>query len=470
MGEKGVVMESHPEQAELKPAGATLAIDGTDTSEDDLLAMISSLEARLGDVRELHREQQDLEGELDDLHAELDARAAELEQREQLLGESSTEIRSEREAVDAERCALAQQQAELERRRAELDAKEREVGDRFTSVDQMQAKLEAAEAALRAERERREAETEALRREQAELTQREADLAARAATQGGDSPEIASLAAQLAQAQTLATERAALAEKRAAEAQERTLELEHRCKDLARECDVVRKELKGSREQVQRVEQELPRRIYKQQLHAQRSESRQRAIVITMTWLCVALTTGAAGLAGINGETGQAATMLGLTFAAFFFGSHAIAGRLFDAPAIAIGLIGASFGWWFPMWSAAVVDALETWSLPLGSLPASVAAQLPMALAVATAALTLTVGIFALTWSGTLLFQIGFVSLLAGALAIFPDASGFALGAAAVIWVAVTATGLTRWAARTAYETKGLVQPGQAQSAPGRAL
>lgn len=449
-GEKGGGMESHHEQPELKPSGGTLTLDGTETTEDDLLDMITSLEARLGDVRELHQEQQDLEVELDDLHADLDARAAELEQREQILNESSTEVHSERVEVETERRALADQQAEMQRRREELDATERETGDRLSHVDEMQAKLEAAEAALRTERKRREAEAETFRREQEDLARRESELAAHAAEQGKDSPEITALAAQLAEAQKLATQRASEAETRAAEAQKQTLELEHRCKELAGECGIVRKALQGSREQIQRVEQELPQRIYKQQLRDQRTVVAQRTVITAMTWLCVAVTMGAAGLAGINGALGEATVMLGLAFAAFFFGSQTIAGRLFDAPAIAIGLIGASFGWWFPMWSAAVVQALETWSIPTGALPASFVAQLPIGIAVATAGLTLTVGLFALTWSGKLLFQVGFVSLLAGGMAMFPDSSGFAMSAAAVIWIAVTGAGLTRWAVRTA--------------------
>ena len=74
-------MDPHPNQAELKPTTTTLEFGGPDSVEDDLLEMITSLEARLGDVRELHREQQSLEDELDDLHADLDARAAELDER-----------------------------------------------------------------------------------------------------------------------------------------------------------------------------------------------------------------------------------------------------------------------------------------------------------------------------------------------------------------------------------------------------
>ena len=441
-------MTSRSDQAELKPTTTLLTLEGTDTNEDDLLEMISSLEARLCDVRELHREQQDLEDELEGLHADLDARAAELDEREHMLGESSTEIESERGSIEESRAAIAAQQAELERRRAELEAKEQQIGERFSSVDQMQAKLEAAEAALRTEREKRQAEAEAFRREQAELAARERELAAQAAKVGNQAPEIAALATQLAEAQKLANQRAEEAERRANEAHRRTLELEGRCKELAGECEVVRRELKGSREQVKRVEQELPARLMKRQLRAQQTDTRLRTVLTALTWLCVAATMGAAGLAGSNGAAPDAVTMLGLAFAAFFVGAQALAGRLFDAPGVVIGGIGASFGWWFPLWTRAVVQALETWSLPVEALPVSVAAQLPLAVSVATATLTLTVGLFALTWSGSLLFQTGFVSLLAGALALFPDSSGFALGAAAVIWVAVTGTGLTRWANR----------------------
>jgi chemotaxis protein histidine kinase CheA len=468
-------MNSHPDQAELKPQAAGLAIEGLNTTEDDLLDMISSLEARLGDVRELHQEQQDLEDELDKLRADLEARQAEMEEREQLLSESSIEIRSEREAVETQRRQLSEQQAAMERRRAELEAKEREITDRFSNVDEMQAKLEAAESALRAEREKREREAEKFRLEQAELAQREAELAAHARAQGRSSPEIAELAAQLAEAQKLAHQRAEEAEKRSSEAQRRTLELEKRCKDLAGECEIVRKELHGSRQRVSEVERELPARIYRHQARVQRGDRVRRAIASMLTWICVAVTLGAAAYSATNGETLQVPILLGLAFAAYFFGSHGIAGKLFDPPVMVIGLIGTSFGWWFPLWLRAVEQALSTWSLPVQGLPASVAIQLPLGLGLATAGLTITVGLFALTWSGKLLVQVGFVSILAGGLAMFPDDSGFALGAAAIIWHAVTGSGLARWAARAAPPLPAAATPlvqTDAQSAPmiGRAI
>lgn len=440
-------MNSHPDHAELKPHGG-LAVEGVETSEDDLLDMIASLEARLGDVRELHQEQQGLEDELDQLRADLEARQTELEEREQLLSESSTEIHSEREALEAERRSLREQQEAMEQRRREIEAKEREVTDRFSNVDEMRAKLEAAEAALRAERQRREKEAEQFRLEQEELARREAELAAHAREKGGQSPEIAELAAQLAEAQKLANQRAEEAEKRSKEAQQRTLELENRCKELAGECEVVRKELQGSREQVRQVEREMPKRLVQYQARLQRGEHVRRAIANALTWICVTITMGAAAFTALYGNPMQAPIYMGLAFAAYFFGSHGVAGRLFDPPAIVIGLIGTSFGWWFPLWTNAVSQALTTWSLPTNGIPVAVAAQLPLGLSLATAGLTMAVGLFALTWSGALLVQVGFVSLLAGGLAMFPDQSNFALAAGAVIWQAVTGSGLARWAAR----------------------
>lgn len=464
-GEEGSVMDNFREQAEFKPAGGALVIDGVDTTEDDLLVMITSLEERLGDVRELHQERQDIEDELEDLRGELEAREAEIDQREQLLSESSSELHTERARLQEERDAILAQQRALEAKHAELEAKEAGASERVVVVDEMQARLEAAESALRAERERRAAEAEQLRREQEELAERERELAAHAAEEGKASPEIAELAAQLADAQQLANERAAVAEKRAAEAQEHTVKLETRCRELAEQCDVVRRELKGTREQARRVEQELPQRIVQEQLRINRAELARRSVGIGLTWLCAVVTSGAAVVAGINSDPAQAALMLGMTFAAFFFGAHALAGRLFDAPAIVIGLIGVSFGWWFPMWSLAVAQALQTWSLPLDSLPSAIVAELPQAVSVATALLTLTVGIFALTWSGTLLFQIGSVSVFAGGLALFPDESGFALAAAAVIWLVVTGTGLTRWASRVAGTVGPTATPGRLAAA-----
>ena len=84
------------------------------------------------------------------------------------------------------------------------------------------------------------------------------------------------------------------------------------------------------------------------------------------------------------------------------------------------------------------------------------ASQMPVAISVTTAGLTMAIGIFALTSSGRLLFQIGAVSLLVGALALFPASTLFAFGAGAVLWHAVTGSGLARWASSMAQDENAI--------------
>ncbi len=439
-------MNDQAKQAELKFGSGGLALDGFDTNEDDLLDMISSLEDRLGDVRELQQERLHLEDELEAMRREIEAREAELEEREQIIEDSSTEVFTEREMLEAQKRLMLEEQAQLEARRRELEAKEAQVSEEFASVQSLREQLEAAQAALAAERQKREEEARAIQREQSELAQREQELAAHNSSNESVSPEMAQLAEQLAQAQKQAEERAREAQAKAEAARKRAEAMEARCRELSSECEIVRTELEGSRAQIRQVKAEMPERVLRAQLKEQKREQTQKSIVTAASWICTGVAFGAATLAGLNGAAGDAGLMLGIAFAAYYVGAQAIAGKLLDPPSIVIGAIGGSFGLWFPMWANAVAQAMVTWSLPTDGLPASMVSQLPMSISVATAGLTMTVGIFALTWSGRLLFSIGAASLLAGALAMFPASAIFAFGAGAVLWHAVTGSGLSRWA------------------------
>ena len=441
-------MGTYPD-TEMKIAGP--GIGGT---EDELLGMIASLEERLSDVRELHRERQRLEEELDQLRVNLESREAELEERESLLNESSTEIHQERRELEEFRKRVRDEQESMIRRRQEMELKEREVSARLERLEATKAQLEAAELALKAERDRREVEAANVRREQEELTRREAELNAKALELGGKTPELQRLAEQLALAQEAAAQRAAEAERRQAEAQRHAKELERRCHDLTQECDVVRNELAGTRRQAEAAKSEIPNRVVELQRKAHLAQARRRSLALGLAWLCAAVAFGAGAIAMLGGSVPEALLMLGVCFGAYFTGTHAVVRRLFDPPTLVIGLIGATFGLWFPLWQNGVAQALLTWNVSLDGLPAGVADELPMAISVWTTGLTMAVGLFALTWSGRILIQVGFVSCLAGALALIPDTSGFGLGAAAVLWNAVTGTGLSRWAMKT-FEHEG---------------
>ncbi|MCW5776804.1 MAG: hypothetical protein KIS87_10225 [Phycisphaeraceae bacterium] len=315
------------------------------------------------------------------------------------------EVRRIHEQQEAERAALAQREAEAAER-------ERLLAERARRIAELTRELEERRAALDAERETAVMELEAAR----------ADLAS----------------ARARAAETAADVRAAPGEAERAEA---------RCVELEEECERLRKRIEEMRDDPYRQQAERDEARARRASRQARWSSAMRSCALALIWMSLAGLVAHAGWIGLTySSPEQAAMSLGLGFAAVFFGAMTVARRLLDPPALAIGALGATFGIWFPEWVGAIELAIQTWSLPLGGLPEAVIPMIPISFAVATSSLAMAVALFALTGSGTVLLLASFAAAACSLLAIMPDRSGVTVFGAAVLWNALIATGLTRWA------------------------
>lgn len=315
------------------------------------------------------------------------------------------EVRRIHERQEAERAALEQREAEAAER-------ERQLAERAKRIAELTRELEERRAALDAERQTAVAELEAAR----------ADLAS----------------ARARAAETAADGQAAPGEAERAEA---------RCSELEEECERLRKRIEEMRDDPYRQQAEREEARSRRAARQMRWSTAMRSCALALIWMSLAGLVAHAGWIGLTyASPEQAAMSLGLGFAAVFFGAMTVARRLLDPPALAIGALGATFGIWFPEWVGAIELAIQTWSLPLGGLPEAVIPMIPVSFAVATTALAMAVALFALTGSGTVLLLAAFGAMACSLLAIMPDRSGVTVFGAAVLWNALIATGLTRWA------------------------
>lgn len=315
------------------------------------------------------------------------------------------EVRRIHERQEAERAALEQREAEAAER-------ERQLAERAKRIAELTRELEERRAALDAERQTAVTELEAAR----------ADLAS----------------ARARAAETAADGQAAPGEAERAEA---------RCTELEEECERLRNRIEEMRDDPYRQQAEREEVRSRRAARQVRWSAAMRSCALALIWMSLAALVAHAGWIGLTySSPEQAAMSLGLGFAAVFFGAMTVARRLLDPPALAIGALGATFGIWFPEWVGAIELAIQTWSLPLGGLPEAVIPMIPVSFAVATTALAMAVALFALTGSGTVLLLAAFGAVACALLAIMPDRSGVTVFGAAVLWNALIATGLTRWA------------------------
>ncbi len=308
-----------------------------------------------------------------------------------------------------------QQEAEraaLEQREAEAAERERQLTERARRIAELTRELEERRAALEAERQTAVSELEAARAELASARARAAETAADGQAAPGEA------------------ERA-----------------EARCSELEEECERLRKRIEEMRDDPYRQQAEREEARARRAARQARWSSSMRSCALALIWMSLAGLVAHAGWIGLTYTSPeQAAMSLGLGFAAVFFGAMTVARRLLDPPALAIGALGATFGVWFPEWVGAIELAIQTWSLPLGGLPEAVIPMIPISFAVATTSLAMAVALFALTGSGTVLLLAAFGAVACSLLTIMPDRSGVTVFGAAVLWNALVATGLTRWA------------------------
>ncbi|MCA9289365.1 MAG: hypothetical protein KDA05_12305, partial [Phycisphaerales bacterium] len=175
--------------------------------------------------------------------------------------------------------------------------------------------------------------------------------------------------------------------------------------------------------------------------------ARSKSLSLAVLWLVAMGVTGLACYFGIVlAQPLVAAGLLGIAFVGAFVGALASSSRALDPASLPVILLGGTFGWWFPKFYAMIAGALTTWDLPLESLPAEILPQLPMAIALLASGTVLALCLAFLGGSIGLMIQSFMATLAATALAMLPDPSSTALAAGALIWHAIMAASLGRWA------------------------
>ncbi len=487
-----------------------LAGDGLELDRDDpLAAVISDLEARLELIRETHLEQEMLEvdvisreGELiiyrDDIarrerslsedatqladaerqiaeqrsafmaeRARLDERLVELERLEVQLLERQRDQALADEDLNRERATIESRREELEQERARLRAREEEVEARFAQIRSERERLEGARAQLEADKRRLEEQaeeqralSEQLERMRSELAAREAELESRFSEHDELKGMLSALTRQLEESREQARRHAeeyqrALAEK--AEEAARSEDLERRCRHLETERARIRGELTKVREELDSHALFSQQQEAKQSLRSRLSPSRASRIGAGIFFGTMAI--GALGMAIAMGPgSSQGGTIaLGVALAVCLVGTHALVGRLFDSSMLLIAMLVGTLGLWFGPWTEAASTAASLWEIPESVLPASMLDRVPMAFSALTASFAVSVCLYLLTGSGTVLGHALFATLVLGGMLMAPEQSLRTQGIGAMLWLAILSATLTKWSVLVRREQDGTV-------------
>ncbi len=484
-------------------SGDGLALD----RDDPLAAVISDLEARLELIRETHLEQEMLEVDVISREGELIIYRDDIARRERSLSEDATQLADEerqiaeqRSAFSAERKRLDERLGELERlemqllerqrdqaladedlsreratiesrrqeieqERARLREREEEVEARFAQIRGERERLEAAQAQLEADKRRleeqareQEALSEQLEKMRADLAQREAELESRFSEHDELKGMLSALTKQLEDSREQARRHAeeyqrALAEK--AEEAARSEDLERRCRHLETERARIRGELTKVREELDAHALFSQQQQARQSLRTRLSPSRAARIGAGIFFGTMAI--GALGMAvGAGQGTAQGGVVaLGVALAACLVGTHALVGRAFDSSMLLIAVLVGTLGVWFGPWTEAASTAASLWAIPESVIPASMLDRVPMAFSALSASFAVSVCLYLLTGSGTVLGHALFATLVAGGMLMAPEQSLRTQGIAGMLWLAILAATLTKWSVLVRREQDG---------------
>lgn len=469
----------------------TFQIEGQAASDHDgLMEIISQMESRLAALRDSENQRDRLQEEIKHQFHDLDERERDLRRREAALDGSTQHVEADRATLDAERARIHESLAGVARERDSLRTREIEVGvlsetlrrdrelleGRRAQLEAMERELRGREQVLVTQTERIDQEADELeeRRKQLELREaalRELELETRAMAERqrdrenqleeqqkelalaneryqAMQAEVISLNRRLADANGLAAEQSRKVEAARAEGQLALTEAKKQCERLETEANRVRVELaKLRRSPGSSGDPDAEPAARRRAVRAAARSPRARATILALVWLG---TVGVAALAcylGISlGQPAAAAWLMGLAFAGCFVASVGFSGKGLDPAALPLVLFAGTFGEWFPRLFALVANAIETWELPLGSIPREILPQLPMAVSLLAAGLVVTLALMFLGGSGGLMVQSLCGTFAAVGLAALPDPTNAALAAGALLWTAVMAAALARWA------------------------
>jgi len=439
--------------------------DGID--ESGLLDMISGIESRLGDLRDAtlaipeHEEPPPTADRIVETvpgadHASSMARQSELDRRERDISEREQLLLAQTERIDHEcgqleqaRVLLTEQQETYSQRAEAIKDARADIERRTHELEPSQAKIEAGEIQL-AERAQaldlREAEVERLREALTEQqSQMEQDAEQYAQLQG----EISSLFERLSEAEAHAI--------KGATSTEANPEIERRWRDLEGECTRLKRELSTTRKTLRETESRQNEPSTDPAPEAQKVSHRARAsAILTAGWLVGGALLGLAILlVVVVGTPTVGVTLLGGVFAAYFVSASHVAKRLVTPSTIAFTLLAATFGLWIPIWTNGITEALALWEVPLSYVPPMLHTAAPLAIAILSSGLVMAWALYLVTSSASNFGAAFVASLVAATITLIPVGDA-PLIIAAILWNAVVAASLSRWALNAIDDDSGL--------------
>lgn len=414
----------------------------------DLLDVIAEIERRVGALQSVERE---LPGE-EELSREREEGLRELAEHQNRVEERR------REQSELSR-QMAEQQAEIERLQEEMAQRQKDISSRETSVagrarelEQMEASLAGAKSELARQQKASKQLAEAQEREQKRLAdykeflaQREKELELQAEQQRKMRRELTDLAAKLAEAEKQNKADAVRTEDERKAAENRIQELEQRCNSLEESCKL----LKSKREKSPSAGSAAVSHAAVMQAPAavQASASAVPGLVVLLA------TVAALGVSAFLWLTMRQAVgalwVAGASFLVPLMACAAIKRRGVDLGLTLVAIFAGMLGLWFEPWLGVITSALELWRLPLEVVPADIVPQLPIASAMLTAMLALSIATGLACDDFEILFRGLLVSSATSTILLLPSSGVETVTAAVAVWVLLHTLMLIKWATPT---------------------
>lgn len=452
-------MTTPHESHSMNPATAS------DASDPDVTEVVDTLVDRLRAVRATYERQVNAETALAAEREEIDVARRELADR-------NMELRGLRQEIASQGEAMERTDAQASRRRAALAKLELDIQQRTEDVGSRERQAAEKQKALREERDQLETLKSQVEEDRANLIRRASDLEQREA-------ELTRRAAEAISGEDQAHNRQLLAQY-----EEERRNLEPKIKEIEASAERTRKELEGRLAelvaQAEQREQEFADKLSKQESLAGRLRNQlqtttarfrkelaereidntpvmptfservdspvARRVGLWLAWLTALAFLGLGALRlMVYHESAPMPVLFGLAFGALYFGAHSVGRKLFYPPAVAVGVLGTTAGWWLPAWISACELAATTWDVPLEGLSSAVAANVPVAFAVLSACFVLGLAMLISTNSWAVAIYVTTASVIAAGLVMFPDPTGALRYVAALLWIMLVGTALSQW-------------------------
>lgn len=414
----------------------------------DLLDVIAEIERRVGALQTVERELPDeaeLSREREEGLRELAEHQSRVEERRREQSELSRQM-------DEKQAEIERLQQELAQRQQDISSRESSVAGRARELEQMEASLASAKSELSRQQKASKQLAEAQEREQRRLAehkeflaQREKELELQAEQQRKMRRELTDLAAKLAEAEKQNQADAVRTEDDRRLAENRIKELEQRCISLEESCKL----LKSKRDRVSSPGSAAA--AHAQVMHAaapalNAPSSTPRLVVLMAT---VAPLGVSAFLWLTMRQPVAALWVAGASFLVPLMACAAMKRRGVDLGLTLVAIFAGMLGLWFEPWLGVISSALELWRLPLEVVPGNVVPQLPIASAVLTAMLALSIATGLACDDFEILFRGMLVSAATSMILLLPSSGVETVTAAVAVWVLLHTLMLIKWATPT---------------------